>query len=192
MDSNTHQGGDQPTPSAHPPTATTTPEPLGPLEPLAVVIDVGAMLNQLEREARKGKLPGFERLKGPFSFEVEAFAVPFTGVMKAQADRAGERTVLRFETRMSRTMPLVWLVMMLVTIWPGLPLTENLIEAIGPTGWWQYTIWWYLPLSVISLPLAIWSGLKRSRAMMHASAHTARSDIARALGVTDATSGGNA
>lgn len=150
------------------------------------------MLDQLEREARRGKLPGFERLSGPWCFEVEAFAVPFTGVMKARAEREGERTVLRFQTRMGPTMPLVWLVIMLVTIWPGLPLTENLIEAIGPTWLWPYTIYWYLPLSVISLPLAIWSGLKRSKAMMHASAHTARSDVARALGLADASSTGKA
>lgn len=150
------------------------------------------MLDQLEREARKGKLPGFERLSGPLSFEVEAFGVPFTGVMQASAAREGDRTVLRFATKMSPKMPLVWVVILVVTIWPGLPLTENLIEAIGPTGWWQYTIWWYLPLSVVSLPLAIWSGLKRSKAMMHASAHTARSDVARALGVAETNTGGNA
>jgi hypothetical protein len=158
---------------------------LGPAQALVVPMEPGAMLDQLEREARKGRLAGFERLSGEFGFEVEAFAVPFTGVMRARVEREGERTVLRFETRMSRTMPLVWLVILVVTIWPGLPLTENLIEAVGPEGWWQYTIWWYLPLSVISLPLAIWSGLKRSRAMMHASAHTARGDIARALGVSE-------
>ncbi len=146
------------------------------------------MLDQLEREARKGKLPGFERLSGPWCFEVEAFGVPFTGVMQASAAREGDRTVLRFATKMSPKMPLVWLVILLVTIWPGLPLTENLIEAVGPTGWWQYTMWWYLPLTVVSLPLAIWSGLKRSRAMMHTSAHTARLDIARALGLAEASS----
>ncbi|MBL0869452.1 MAG: hypothetical protein IBJ18_02630 [Phycisphaerales bacterium] len=188
MDSTNHQGGEEPTQPAHPPTATTAPEVLGPVEPLGVAMDVGAMLDQLEREARKGKLPGFERLSGPWCFEVEAYAVPFTGVMKARAEREGDRTVLRFETRISPKMPLIWLMILLVTIWPGLPLTENLIEAVGPAGWWRYTIWWYLPLSVISLPWAIWSGLRRSKAMMHASAHTARSDIARALGLAEATS----
>ncbi len=146
------------------------------------------VIAKLDEAARRGKLAGFHAT-GAAMFEVEAFAVPFEhslvgtvfGVGPDSGVDAGENggsgSVVRFEQRMLWRMPLVWLVILLVTIWPGLPLTELLIDQIFPAMWWTYTAYWYLPLTIASLPLTMWWGLKKSRAMARESAAEMRSKI---------------
>ncbi|MBX9735966.1 MAG: hypothetical protein K2X32_03490 [Phycisphaerales bacterium] len=136
------------------------------------------VIAKLDEAARRGKLAGF-KATGAATFEVEAFAVPFEhalvgtvfGVGPGGAEGSGGGgSVVRFEQRMLPRMPLVWLVILLVTIWPGLPLTELLIDQIFPAMWWTYTWYWYLPLTIASLPLTMWWGFKKSRAMARESA----------------------
>lgn len=144
--------------------------------------DIIAKLTEL---AKRGKLPGFHVRgvgDGDHSlFEVEAWAVPFTGRLIARHEPSESGSKLTFSTEIARRSPLIWLVVLVLTIWPGYPLTESLIATIAPASWWPWTAWWYLPLSVISVPLAMLPGLKKSRAMAHASAHEAIEVIREAL-----------
>ncbi len=146
------------------------------------------VLKKLDDAARRGKLAGFRPL-GQRSFEAEAFAMPFEHVLigtitpavrASSSDNVSSGTdsgvrestgsSIHFVTRMPWRMPTIWLIVLLVTIWPGLPLTELLIDMVFPAGWWEYTKYWYLPMSIISLPLTMWWGFKKSSAMARASA----------------------
>ncbi len=115
-------------------------------------------------------MPGFQRGEGG-SFSVAAFGQPFDGRLNASLD--DEK--LTFSIRMLSKLPVIFGVVLLLTIWPGVYLTDQLIP--GEWGWIP-TWWWYLPITVLPIPW-IWRGLMRkSRATMHASALEAIAKIA--------------
>lgn len=149
----------------------------------------GEVLATLDALARRGKLPGF--VAGPVGsgwlFAVDAFASPFDGQVRARVegqDAGARRTRLRFEVRLKPVWPAVFVVSMLLAIWPGVVLTESLLASFFPhTPWtWAYTWWWYMPLSIVSTPLAIREAIARSRKGAEASAQEVIGELAAALG----------
>ena len=147
------------------------------------------ILMRLEKAARRGELPGFER-GGPAisgttaAFYVDADAVPFEGVLIAIASTsAGESpgTMLHLHTRLKRRMPWVFFVVLALTAYPGVLLTESMIRTIVP-GWawlWSTVWWWYFPLSVISIPLALIPAIRKSRTMAALSAAAAAARVGK-------------
>lgn len=115
----------------------------------------------LETSARRGKLPGFERGTGGHLFKVSLFSEPFDHDLIARvAETDGGSTHLRFEVRLRGMMPIVTIVVVALTIWPGVWLTHSLLITYFETyrGWCEsvpgLTYWWYLPLAIIPLPWA--------------------------------------
>jgi len=175
-----------------------TSEGDAPLPEVSTTHYAPEILQRLEDAARRGKLAGFQAV-GQRAFEVEAFAIPFEHVLigtvtpampRTDEDGASQATdthgastgsSIHFVARMPWRMPTVWLVILLVTIWPGLPLTELLIDMVCPAGWWEYTIYWYLPMSIVSLPLTMWWGFKKSSLMARASARKVIEKVDAAL-----------
>lgn len=176
------------------------------LETLRSAEEVLATLDAL---ARRGKLPGFvvgpggvegaadgtsappeaappeTATRGQWLFAVDAFSSPFDGQVRAWVDRGTGQagTGLTFEVRLKPLWPAVFVVSMLLAIWPGVVLTESLLASFFPhTPWtWVYTWWWYMPLSIAGTPFAIHDAIGRSRKGAAASAQEVIGELRAAL-----------
>ncbi|MFN0011547.1 MAG: hypothetical protein ACKVS8_07875 [Phycisphaerales bacterium] len=169
-----------------------------PLPTIATALTPEQVVATLDGVARRGKLPGFVAGGGRASdgvlFVVDAFSTPFDGRVRARA-LAGESggrdvrptepgsTTLAFEVRLKPLWPTVFVVAMVLAIWPGVILTESLLASIFPhTPWtWEYTWWWYMPLSILGCPWAIWDAFGKSRRGARVSAREAIAGIGAAL-----------
>ncbi|MFN7021364.1 MAG: hypothetical protein ACK4WH_08575 [Phycisphaerales bacterium] len=141
---------------------------------------------RLETAARKGKLPGWRPAEGPAGeseeeFAITDFAVPFEHVLVARAETGTDGTTLRFALRVKPTMPLVYLVVLVATVWPGVWLTDSMLRSYF-TGYDWRTWMWYLPLTVPFVPLALASAWKKSR---RSAAAEAAHLIAKVAGLID-------
>jgi hypothetical protein len=132
---------------------------------LAIGLGRDEILRRLDAAARRGKLAGFAARPDGDLFEVEAFSAPFDHVLIARlAEDRGPR--LAFRVRMLRKMPLIFAIVFVLTVWPGLPLTHSMLVTYF--SWYQWgagiTAAWYLPLTV--LPVLWWlpGAVKKSRA----------------------------
>src|SRR5689334_1427784 len=79
------------------------------------------ILRKLDGAARRGRLAGFVARSGEDLFEVEAYSAPFEHVLVARADGTEPRLTFRLQTL--RKMPLIFAVVVVLSLWPGLPLT---------------------------------------------------------------------
>ncbi|HVU64312.1 MAG TPA: hypothetical protein VHC70_10070 [Phycisphaerales bacterium] len=129
------------------------------------------LVNALETAARRGKLPGFERGNGEVGFEIADFGTPWESVLEARtrplAD-AGEQAgcEVGFSLRMKRGMAWVYAIVLIVTVWPGVWLTDTMLRTYSSTyaGWPAWVTWaWYLPLTVPFVPVAMWQAWRKSR-----------------------------
>lgn len=80
----------------------------------------------------------------------------------------GGGSTIAFDLRVLRKMPIIAAVMIIVTIFPGLPLTHSMLSLYF--DWYTIqTWWWYMPLVVLMLPM-MWKQYKMARreALQHA------------------------
>lgn len=145
------------------------------LPAVETALDAAGVLAALERLAKRGKLAGFRRIDGR-SFGATAFGTPFDrelvgDVEERQVGDLSHRSVIRWRLAWKRKMPAVFAVALVVSVWPGLPLTDSLLSTYW--GWYEgvtgpdraFRTWmWYLPLTVPFVPLAWLGALKKSRA----------------------------
>jgi hypothetical protein len=134
-------------------------------------------------------MPGSEGgVAGSGGFVADAFGTPYDGELRAKVTRGEGVTVVRFSTRLKPKMPAIFLAILIVSVWPGVVLTESMLASLLPGwGWlWRTTWYWYLPLTVPFVPWLMWSTLKRSRAAVHASALEQVGKIATELGAASA------
>src|SRR5262245_37853803 len=135
------------------------------LPALATRLGREEILRRLDGAARRGKLAGFVVGSGDDLFEVEAFSAPFEHVLVARMG-GGPGAPLTFRLRVLRKVPIIFAVVLVLTLWPGLPLTHSMLVLyfswyrLGPVG----TAAWYLPMTV--LPVLWWlpRAVKKSRA----------------------------
>jgi len=138
-----------------------------------------------QEASRRGRLPGFERGGDGGLFSVVAFASPFDRRLVIRADAAEGGTLLGFALVLKPLMPLVFLVVGITTIWPGVWITESMLESYFPGSWIaRYTWWWYVPLSTLPLPWAGWSMWTKSAREALASAEETIAAIAKETGGT--------
>lgn len=114
---------------------------------------------RLDRLAVNGKLPGYEPIDEA-TFRVTLFGNPFDRRLiasiksGASAPEAGgcacQGSTIEFRTSLRSKAPVVLIVSVLVSIWPGVRLMDALIPARW--GWWP-TWMWYLPLVIVPLPI---------------------------------------
>lgn len=126
---------------------------------------------RLRSLSKKGKLPGYEPDEPGAICSVAAHGVPFDSKLIL---RSGEGSVV-FETRLLPTMPWVFAIVLIIAIWPGLPLTDSFLSSFD----WYMSImgsigidtWhWYLPLTVLPAPFAMRSAIRKSRSSARESA----------------------
>lgn len=134
------------------------------------------MLDRLEKQARRGRISEFERGAHGGLFSAEAFGSPFDHRVVAHAVGDAGGTLLRFELVRLRKLPLIFAVVLLITIWPGSWMTDSLLTTYfgfyntWVTRWPWLTYAWYLPLTVLPIPWMWKSWTTKSRAMAEASA----------------------
>lgn len=146
-------------------------------------LDPGAVLTRLEGAARRGKLAGFTHGSGEVLFSVSDFGTPFESVLEARrvdAAGLGGGTRMALRARIKPLWPIVFAVMLVLTIWPGVWLTDSLMRTYFP-GYDVRTWIWYLPLTAPFCPWGFWSAIKRSRASARADLETMVPKIAGIL-----------
>jgi len=152
----------------------------------------GAVLERLGRAARLGRVPGFE-VRGPAAFRVEADAMPFAHELVGRIEESGDGgSRVRLDLRRMGRMPLIFALVLLLTMWPGVWLTDSLIA----TYWSAYGRWsaempwltyaWYIPVTVLPLPWMWRSMARKSLAEARASAQKQTGAIAEAIEATRA------
>lgn len=131
-------------------------------------------VERLELAAKRGKLPGFERGGPDHLFEVDAYGALFEYGLRARAAKAHTGTSLSFSLVLRKKTPLIIAVVILLSIWPGLPMTDSMLRS-----WWPWydglpswvTAAWYLPLTILPLP---WMWLSWHRSSRRAAAEQAK------------------
>lgn len=174
--------------------AEQTETPIGreiPLPDVVVPLAPNEVVARLDVAARRGRLAGFEAVPGAPGVEgsdlffADAFGGPYDGVLIAMVATRGEKgTTLAFRWRTKPVLPWVIGVVLVLTAWPGVIVTESMLATMVP-GWewlWRNTWWWYLPLTVPFIPWVMWSTLRKSRAAIHDSSHRTIVKVARELG----------
>jgi hypothetical protein len=164
-------------------TPTHSPDSLG----LRAPVHKDDAIWRLEVMSRRGRLPGFQRMVGGFS--VAAHGTPFdkTLVMKASDVDGSEGVLFRPEMRLDRRMPAITLVIFVLTVWPGVLLTDSFLRMhFGFYEKWTadglVTWWWYIPLTVLSLVWAWFSAIKKSEASANSAARETLEKMASELG----------
>lgn len=131
---------------------------------IASVLTPALVLERLEREARRGKLPGYVRA-GASGFVIDADAIPFEGRVCGTIAGTASGTAVSMAISLKPAMPWGFFVVLVLAAWPGVLLTESFLRAVLPGwGWLHTTTWyWYFPLAVVSIPLVMIPAVRRSR-----------------------------
>lgn len=138
------------------------------------------IVSRLTSLAKRGDLPGFAPGRGEVLFSVAAHGSPFDKRVIAVCFRDGGQTRLRFRTRLNRKSPLVMSLVTLITIWPGVWLTDSMLRTYFPG--YDYATWmWYLPLSILPLPWAVRSVIRKTNRTTSESATQAIGTLAAAI-----------
>jgi hypothetical protein len=141
--------------------------------------DVKARLLQL---SKKGKLAGFSSSESGALVSVAAHGTPFDSkLLLSHSDQS-----VSFECKLIPIMPWVFAILLVVTIWPGLPLTDGFLASFQ---WYErfvastsiQTWYWYIPLTVLPAPFALRAAINKSRLSAHQSALEAIEKIRSAI-----------
>ena len=170
--------------------SATTASGLAALPTIESPLSGAEILAKLDAVARRGKLPGFARTSGDTLFQLADFGTPFESVLDARATPTGSGTTLTFSLRMKPLMPRVFLASLVLSVWPGVWLTDSMVRTYF-TGytinfWW--TCVWYLPLTAPFVPVAMMQANKRSRASAHAEALALIAKVQEVVGPSPAAS----
>ncbi|MCU0688392.1 MAG: hypothetical protein MUE97_01420 [Phycisphaerales bacterium] len=153
-----------------------------------VALSAEAIVAKLDAAARRGKLAGFAACK-PGSgelFVADAFGTPFEGVLVGMAQPAGTGTRLVFARRLKPVWPWGFGIVLVLSVWPGVELTESVLAAMfpGATWLWQTTYYWYLPLAIVGGIFGWIGAIKKSRLTVAVSSHETADKVKALLGVT--------
>lgn len=133
----------------------------------------GEAIARLERLSKSGKLAGFERGEGDDLASFTAYGSPFDGRVVLREKAGG----LVFDLVMPRKGAIIIAVVLALSVWPGLPITDSFLygfvwyERLMSKASWLDTWVWYLPLTVIPAPFAVLGAMKKSRAAATAHAN---------------------
>lgn len=123
-------------------------------------------VDRLDRLSKRGKLPGFERdtAGSRSAFRALIFGAPYDRELRASAHAidgapAGGCTI-RAQSVLKLKLPAIVAVVLILSVWPGLPLTDSMLKTYF--SWYRIpTWWWYLPLMLLGLP-PLWKQWKNS------------------------------
>jgi hypothetical protein len=144
-----------------------------------------AAIDACEALARAGKLPGFQRLS-PTSCSARLFGQPFDRDLIADAADSASGSVVRLSSRLRRKFPVIFVIVAIFTVWPGVWLTDSLIQTYfaGASSWIIKTWMWYLPISIIPLPFAARSMWRKSQKAAAEHFAEVQERIAQAVGAS--------
>lgn len=125
-------------------------------------------MGRLRTLSKRGKFPGFiEAAEGRFTALL--FGSPLDHDLLGHIEETEGGSRITFATRIQRRFPIIFWTVMILTVWPGVWMTDSMIRTYIPS--YKFQTWmWYIPLTVIPLP---WYWLKMLRdskasAMAHA------------------------
>lgn len=136
------------------------------------------IIQRLDTAARRGRLPGFHAPATGGLFEIRDFGTPFESRLVA-VHTPGHSLELR--TELLPRLPVIFLIITIVSIWPGVWLVESFVARFGGE-FWRWTWHWYMPLSIISGAWAMWATWKKSKAAAAAEAPEIVARITKELG----------
>ena len=124
------------------------------------------VIEALTGMSKRGKLAGFEK-RSATSAVAAAHGTPFDSDLLIEAHEREGGCRVAFEVRLRRRMPWIFVVVLVLAVWPGLPLTDSFLLGFGwyerlmsgPVETWM----WYLPLTIIPAPFAVRSAIRKSR-----------------------------
>lgn len=122
---------------------------------------------RLLKLSKQGKLAGFRHEKGAADAVVDAHGNPFDSDLLVH--HAGSS--LEFEVKMRAKLPVVFAILLVLTVWPGLPLTDSFLLTFGwyerlVSGWLE-TWMWYLPMTVLPIPFVWRTSMMKSTRSAH-------------------------
>ncbi len=164
----------------HPPNNASPPHDAAPVR-LVTGLPPDRVAGTLQGLSKRGKLPGFE-LTGPTAFRLKAYGEPFDYWIEADIRLMSGSTQLDFQLRPAVKMPLVWAVVTVLTVQPGMWLTDSmLVTYFSSYGKYVQTWWWYLPLVVAPMPWMLWRMWRKSAAAARDHARELHERLAQAL-----------
>lgn len=149
---------------------------IGPLPSVRSPLLPVEILTRLDAMARRGKLAGYAT-RGASGIEVAAFGDPFDHDLRGELEASGTAgagptggaVTIRFELHMRPKLPALFVVILAVSVWPGVWLTHSMLVTYF--SWYTIqTWWWYIPLTVVPLFWMVPRMLKKSRAAVRTSA----------------------
>lgn len=134
---------------------------------IETTLDPSGVVDALKTMSKRGKLAGFQVGGESGSAVVDAHGTPFDSDLVILSASNGDQTQVSFQLIMRRKMPILFALILVVTIWPGLPLTESFMLSFG---WYErllgdsiQTWMWYLPLTMIPAPFAWRTAILKSK-----------------------------
>jgi len=162
----------------------TSPTPTAP-EPLPISLTPIQVCERLTVLSQSGKLPGYDDANraGRFNalFVADIFAQPFDRRLIARVEHTDQGPRLVYTVRPKLRNPAIYAIVLLITLWPGLPITDSIISSYS--DWYAAHIatwWWYLPLMALCVP-AVAKQARKSAAEAAESTAEATAKIAAAL-----------
>lgn len=131
------------------------PPPSAPVAPATTSLGPAEVVDALDRAARRGRLSGFRAV--PEGFVLEVFGAPFDERLECAVRANGPGASIVPTRRRALKMPVVFAVVLLLTVEPGRYFMDQLIP--GEWGWID-TRWWYYPLTILPIPF-MWRTLMR-------------------------------
>jgi hypothetical protein len=123
----------------------------------------------VDQASRRGKIPGISLEQGGDNFKITDFGQPFESILAASVRGNQVTSIIQFRSRLKPLMPVIYAIVLLLSIWPGIWLTDSMLRAYF--SWYRIpTWWWYLPLTVPTSPWMMWAAVRKSRASGHIAA----------------------
>ena len=137
----------------------------------------------LSQRAKQGKLAGYQKQsERTFTLDAAGGIYERTLIATIISDTADkdEHTEIWFEGKLKRTIPIVVIVVLVFTLWPGVWLTDSILSTWF--SWYRLGIWWtsawYIPLTLLAVP-AFWAQFRKSERESWEDAHKAIAKIAK-------------
>ncbi len=121
--------------------------------------------------SKRGNLAGYEHDGSSDSAVADAHGTPFDSDLVIEHAALEDGGEIRFSLKLRTKFPAIFAALLIVSVWPGLPLTDSFLFTFG---WYErlmgdsvQTWMWYLPLTVIPIPFVWRSSIKKSRKSAH-------------------------
>lgn len=136
---------------------------------------------RLETAARRGLVPGLEPITQSGRFVITDFGTPFESRLFGEISPSGTGSMVRFRTEMKTKGFWIFAIVLVLTVWPGVWLTDSMLVTYFPS--YSFATWkWYLPLTVPFVPISLRSAVQKSRKTASIEARNLIGKLETALG----------